>query len=170
MGDELNKRTRTVSWSDPMITAQAAMNMDALAFLQAIMEGDIPAPPIAELMGFRLVEVAEGRAVFEVEPAEYHYNPIGVVHGGLPATLLDSALGVAAHSIVARGMMYTTTQLNINLVRALTKDTGTVRAEATVLHAGRSLITAEAYVRDVNGKLYAHGTTTCFVYPIPQGG
>lgn len=162
-----NNRTRTYSWHDPMETASAARQMSGLEFLQALIRGEIPAPPIAHTLGFTLAEVAEGRAVFVGEPAEYHYNPIGVVHGGLAATLLDSALGCAIQSALPRGVAYTTVELHVNLIRALTLNTGQIRCEATTIHVGRQMATAEARLTDMDGKLYAHGTTTCLVFPLP---
>ena len=115
------------------------------------------------LMNFSLIEVGEGHAVFAVEPAEYHYNPIGVVHGGLAATLLDSAMGCAVHSTLAAGSGYTTLEIKVNFIRAMTAETGRVRCEANVVHAGARTATAEGRVIDEAGKLYAHGTTTCLI-------
>ena len=117
-------------------------------------------------MGYDLLEVEAGRAVFGCLPAEYHYNPMGSVHGGLAATLLDSALGLAVYSALEAGTGYTTVQLNIHLVRAMTVDTGYVRVESRVLHVGRKLATAEATIIDKQGKLYAHGSTTCMVFSL----
>lgn len=162
------ERQRTVTWHDPMQTARAALEMNGLELLQAMLRGEYPKPPIAEMLNFTLLEAEEGRAVFGVEPAEYHYNPIGVVHGGLACTLLDSALGCAVQSQLPAGLAYTTVQLNVNLVRALTLETGFVRCEANTVHVGRQMATAEARIIDARGKLYAHGTTTCLVFPVAQ--
>src|SRR5215216_6187792 len=142
------------------------MSYDGLAFLKAIADGTLPAPPITETLGFTLVEVEEGRAVFAGVPEFRHYNPIGVVHAGYAATLLDSALGCAVHSTCKKGEAYTTLELKLNLVRAITTDTGRITAEARVLHRGRSVGTAEGYLRDAAGKLYAHATTTCMIFPV----
>lgn len=125
--------------------------------------GDIPPPPIAALMGFGIAEVSEGRVVFTCTPAEYHYNPIGSVHGGLAATLLDSALGCVVQSMLPAGVAYTTAELHINYVRAITTQTGPMRCEAEIIHSGRRLATAQGRLIDAQGKLYAHGTTTCLV-------
>lgn len=160
----MTDRTRTFTWDDPMIGAEAARSMNGQDYIRALMSGDLPAPPIMHLMGYTLVEAGDGRAVFECQPAEYHYNPIGVVHGGLAATLLDSAMGCAIHTTLPAGTAYTTVELHVNLLRPLTKDTGTVRAEGKVIHAGRQLATAEARIIDSSGKLYAHGTTTCLLF------
>lgn len=157
-------RTRTVTWEDPVASARKGREMSGLAFLRAIQAGELPPAPIATLLGLRPVEVEAGRVVFAVEPAEYHYNPIGVAHGGLAATLLDSAMGCAVHSTLAAGTGYTTLEFKINFVRALTSETGEVRAIGTVIHAGGRVATAEGRLVDLAGKLYAHATTTCIIF------
>lgn len=138
---------------------------DGLSFLQAMIAGTIPQPPMTETLGFRLVEVAKGRAVFAGEPQFRHTNPMGTVHAGFAATLLDSAMACTVHSTLARGESYTTLEFKLNLVRALTPDTGPVRAEGRLLHRGRSVATADAELRDRAGKLYAHASTTCMIFP-----
>jgi len=158
-----SERSRTVTWQDPAELGKAAFSMPGAAFLRAIAERRLPPPPIATLMGFDIVEVGEGRVVFAVEPQEYHYNPIGVVHGGLAATLLDSAMGCAVHSLLPEGRAYTTLELKVNFVRALTRNTGRVQAIGKVIHLGGKVATAEGTVVDASGKLYAHGTTTCLL-------
>ncbi|HKP73033.1 MAG TPA: PaaI family thioesterase [Pyrinomonadaceae bacterium] len=158
------KRTRTVSWEDPRALAEAGGGLSGLEYLQKIVAGELPRPPISALMNFGLAELGEGRAVFTVEPAEYHYNPIGVVHGGLAATLLDSAMGCAVHSMLPAGAGYTTLEIKVNYVRPMTAATGEVRCEATVIHVGGRTATAEGRVVDQGGKLYAHGTTTCIIF------
>jgi len=162
------KFSRTYEWEDPTPHVQAGLQMSGLDYMQALIDGKFPPPPIAQTLGFQLVEVEEGRAVFAGEPAGYHYNPIGVVHGGMAATLLDSALGCAIHTTLPQGIGYTTVQLNVNMVRAITIKTGRIRCEATVIHSGRQMATSQAEVRDSNGKLLAHGTTTCLVFPLPE--
>ena len=137
--------------------------MSGFEFLQKIVAGELPPPPIASLMDFQIVELAEGRAVFAVDPAEYHYNPIGVVHGGLAATLLNSAMGCAVHSMLPAGTGYTTLELKVNFIRAMTAETGRVRAEGKLIHLGGRTATAEGRVIDESGKLYAHATTTCLI-------
>jgi uncharacterized protein (TIGR00369 family) len=163
MADE--NRSRTTIWEDPMAGAALGATMSGMDYLQAMLAGKIPAPPIAVTLDFRLSEVSEGHAVFTGTPAEFHYNPIGVVHGGLIATLLDSALGCSIHSMLPAGTGYTTLELHVNFVRPLTRDTGEIRCEAKVLHIGKRLGTAEAKVFDSAGKLYGHGTTTCMIFP-----
>lgn len=138
---------------------------DGVGFLKAMIAGTIPQPPMCELLGFRLIEVESGRAVFEGTPGAQHYNPFGVVHGGLAATMLDSALGCTVHSTLPQGDGFTTLELKVNLVRAISKDTGPLRAEARIVHRGRTVATAEADLKDAAGKLYAHATTTCMIFP-----
>jgi uncharacterized protein (TIGR00369 family) len=156
-------RTLTVTWDDPLATAARGAEMSGIDRLRAIAAGTLAPPPMAQLMGMRLTEVDEGRAVFEVEPAEQHYNPIGVVHGGLAMTLADSAMGCAVQSCLPAGVAWTTLELKINLVRALTLDSGTVRCEGSVIHVGRRVAMAEARLFDGQGRLCAHATTTCMV-------
>lgn len=146
---------------------EQALALDGLAFMQAMMRGEVPSPPIAQTLDFLLVEVGPGRAVFQGEPGIKLLNPLGTVHGGWFATLLDSALGCAVHTMMPAGRAYTTAELNVNLVRAITPDLPRVRAEAEVLHCGRQLATAQARLVGPDGKLYAHATTTCLVFDVP---
>jgi uncharacterized protein (TIGR00369 family) len=157
-------RTRTISWEDPRVLAEAARGLSGLEYLRKIVAGELPRPPIGALMNFNITELSEGRAVFTVEPAEYHYNPIGVVHGGLAATLLDSAMGCAVHSTLPAGGGYTTLEIKVNYIRPMTAETGRVRCEAKVIHVGGRTASAEGRVVDESGKLYAHGTTTCIIF------
>jgi uncharacterized protein (TIGR00369 family) len=132
--------------------------------MRALIGGDLPPPPIAALMGFLLIEVGEGTATFRGEPGEQHLNPIGSVHAGFAATLLDSALGCAVHSTLPAGAGYTTLELSVNLVRGITPDTGPVLCTGHVLHAGRRTATADAkLVQETTGKLLAHAKTTCII-------
>src|SRR5262245_27966412 len=144
----------------------AFATMSGVALLQAMMRGDQPPAPIAELMGFRLCEVEVARVAFEGEPAPCHYNPIGTVHGGYAATLLDSAMGCAVHSVLEAGMGHTTLEIKVGLVRPITVETGPVRAEGTLLHRGRRTATSQARLVDAGGKLLAHGTCTCLLFPL----
>jgi len=148
-----------------VVTPDTLKSYDGLGFLKAIIDGTVPNPPISELVGFHLAEVENGRAVFESAPDFRHYNPIGTVHAGFTATLLDSALGCAIFSTLAKGDTWTTLELKLNLVRPLTKDTGPVRAEGRILHRGRTVATSEGDLKDRAGKLYAHATTTCMIFP-----
>ena len=157
-------RTRTITWADPRALAEAGRGLSGLEYLQKIVAGELPPPPIGALMNFGLAELGEGQAVFTVAPAEYHYNPIGVVHGGLAATLLDSAMGCAVHTTLPAGVGYTTLEIKVNYVRPLTVETGEVRCEARVIHVGGRTATAEGRVLDGEGRLYAHATTTCLIF------
>jgi uncharacterized protein (TIGR00369 family) len=158
-------RSRTITWEDPVETFAAASEMSGLEFLRAIGEGRLPQPPMARLLGFEGLEAGEGRVVFAVTPDESHYNPIGVVHGGLAMTLLDSAMGCAVQSTLPAGSGYTTLETKVNFARAITRDTGRILCEATVLHAGRTVATAEGrVVAEETGKLLAHGTSTCLIF------
>ncbi|MES2878996.1 MAG: PaaI family thioesterase [Pseudomonadota bacterium] len=138
-----------------------------LALMQAMLQGELPYPPIAQTLDFCLVEVGHGHAVFQGTPGVAHLNPMGTVHGGWFATLLDSALGCAVHSRMAAGQGYTTAELSVNIVRALTPKVSRVRAEGKVIHCGRQLATAEAKLFGPDGTLYAHATTTCLVFELP---
>jgi uncharacterized protein (TIGR00369 family) len=157
------KKTLSISFEDPGALAAAGRSMAGIEFLQAIRDGRLPPPPIAELFGMRLAEVERGRAVFEVVPAEQHYNPIGVVHGGLAMTLLDSAMACAVQTHIAAGSGYTTLEVKVNLVRAITAASGKLRATGKTIHVGSRIATAEGRLEDASGKLYAHATTTCIV-------
>jgi uncharacterized protein (TIGR00369 family) len=161
----MQPRERTVTWEDPVASAARGARLSGIEYLNKIAAGEIPPPPMAVLLGFELDTVEEGRAVFAVTPAEFHYNPIGVVHGGLAATLLDSAMGCAVHSTLPAGAGYTTLEFKVNFARAITGDTGRVVCEATVIHRGRTVATAEGRVTaEATGKLLAHGTTTCLIF------
>ena len=147
--------------ADPRDVAEQGLRLSGMDYIRAIFAGELPAPPIAELMGFRGVSAEPGRAVFEMEPGPQHYNPIGSVHGGVALTLLDSAMGCAVHTLLEAGVGYTTLEVKTNFVRAITLDTGPIRCEGTVLHRGSRVATAEGRLTDEAGKLLAHGTTTC---------
>ena len=157
------ERTRTIEWGDPVASARKGREMSGMDFLRAMIAGELPGPPIAWTLDFRLLEVEEGRATFGMEPAEFHYNPIGMVHGGVAATLLDSAMGCAIHTLLPAGVGYTTLEIKLNLLRAITRDTGPVRAVGTVIHAGRTTALTEAKLTDAAGKLLAHATSTCLI-------
>ena len=141
------------------------MARTGLQFLTDMVEGKLPQAPMCATLGFHLAEASDGYARFDGVPEFRHYNPIGTVHGGFAATLLDSALGCAIFTTLAKGEAWTTLELKLNLVRPINKDTGTVRAEGRIIHRGRTVATAEGTVKDKAGKLYAHATTTCMVFP-----
>jgi uncharacterized protein (TIGR00369 family) len=158
-------RIRTHEWEDPMVTAAAARSgsMTGLELLTALSRGELPAPPIMSTLGFDGFEVGPGWARFSFTPGEHHYNPIGSVHGGVAATLLDSALGCAVHSTLPAGVGYTTVDLQVSFVRAITASTGPLRCEGRIIHAGSRMATAEARITDPSERIYAHGTATCLV-------
>jgi len=156
-------RSRTHTWREPVPWA-AAGDVSGLELLRKVIGGELPEPPISGTLGFRLVEADEGRAVFEGDPGEHLLNPMGTVHGGFLATLLDSALGSAVASVLPRGRAYTTVQLNIHMVRPVLADTPTLRCEGRTVHVGRTTATAEARVLGAaDGRLHAHATTTCAI-------
>jgi uncharacterized protein (TIGR00369 family) len=148
-----------------VVAPEVLQSYDGLAFLQAIIDGTQPHPPFSETFGTYLVEVGEGRAAFEGWPRYRHYNPIGTVHGGFAATLLDSALGCSVFSTLKKGDAWTTLEIKINFVRPLTNETGPVRAEGRIIHRGRSLATSAGELKDRAGKLYAHASTSCMIFP-----
>ncbi len=157
-------RSRTLVWQDPVPTAAAGATMTGMEYMTAVVTGTVPPPPIAVTMRLRPVELEQGRVVFEGEPGEEHYNPIGVVHGGYAATLLDSALGCAVHTTLPAGVGYASLGLEAKYVRPITRDTGRVLCEANVLYAGRRQATAEANLTAAeSGKLLAHGIATCMI-------
>ena len=137
--------------------------MGGLAFFKHMLEGQMPQAPMTKLLKMRLLEVEEGRVVFGARPSRGHYNGMGVVHGGFAATLLDSALGCAINSMAPPGKIFTTLELKINYTRPLTEEVGQVRCEARVIHLGSRTATAEGRITGPDGKLYAHGTTTCII-------
>lgn len=166
--------TAQLAWTDNVSTAptrvvepaafrlaRLARDYDGVEFLEAIRTGQLPPPPIAELLGFEIVEVEPGKVTFALDPAQKHYNPIGTVHGGVTATLLDTVMGCALHSLLPAGAGYTTSDISVRYVRPITLDTGRVLATGTVLHKGRRTATAEArLVDEATGRLLAHSTST----------
>ncbi len=163
-------RTRTYEWEDPSITATAVGRASGLDFLRAMQAGWLPGPPIAATLDFALDEVDEGRAVFSITPGEEHYNPIGSVHGGVYATLLDSAAGCAVQSTLPPGMGYTSLDLTVKFLKRITADTGRVRAIGTVVSRGRQTALAEARLLDTEERLLAHATSSCMLFPVPASG
>jgi uncharacterized protein (TIGR00369 family) len=154
-------RKRTFEWDTPTPFAKRIAGKTGLELLQLVIDGTLPRPPMASLMDIQLVEASKGRAVFRGTPQEFHYNPIGSVHGGYGATLLDSAMGCAVHSMLGAGDTYTTLEFKINFLRALTHQTGEVQGIGVIVHAGRTTAIAEGKIVDEGGKLYAFATTTC---------
>ena len=138
--------------------------MSGLAYLKAVQAAEMPPPPAANLIGMTLNEVNEGRVVFAVEPAQYHYNMMGTMHGGIAAALLDSSMGCSILSLLPAGHRFTTLEIKVNYLRPITDATGTVTCEGTVIHHGARTATAEARIVDARGKLLAHSTTTCMIF------
>jgi uncharacterized protein (TIGR00369 family) len=157
-------RTRTLTWQDPLPAAAAGAELSGIEYMLAILDGKIPPPPIAVTLRMAVVDVGDGEVIFEGLPGEEHFNPIGVVHGGYAATLLDSAMGCAVHTTLPAGVGYTTLTLETKFVRPIGRDTGVVRAEGRVVHRGRRQATSEGrLVAAESGKLLAHGSGTCLV-------
>ncbi len=152
-----------VGWARP----EQAAGKPGMALFEAMLAGDIPPPPIGETLDFTLVHAEPGRAVFQGRPLQRHYNPMGTVHGGWFATLLDSCVGCAVHTMMPPGKAYTTLELKVNIVRALTDRVPLVRAEGKTIHVGGQTATAEGRLFGPDGKLYAHATTTCLVFDFP---
>ena len=157
-------RRRAHEWADPTVSAAAARELDGITFLREMMAGRFPPPPIAAALGFGLVSVEPGRAVFDITPAEYHYNPIGSVHGGVYATMCDSACGCAVHSMLPAGAFYTSLDLTVKFIRPITTGTGRLVCEGTVEHFGSRTALATARLTDSGGKLYAHATSSCLIF------
>lgn len=150
-----------------VVPPDAATAMDGLEFLQRMIAGEYPAPPIAETMGFLAVEAEHGRCRFEGAPSAAFLNPLSTVHGGWHATILDSALGCAVHTLIKAGQGYTTVEMKLNYVRALAPDAGLLSCEGKVIHAGARIATSEARLVDAAGRLIAHGTETCLIFDMP---
>lgn len=158
-------RRRAYTWDDPRPAVEASQQMSGLEMLQAVGAGKLPRPPALDTLAIDPVEVEPGRVVFEMTPAEWHYNPLGTVHGGVLATLADSALGCSIHSRLPAGTGYTTLGINVSFLRPVTLDTGRIRCEGIALTVGRRTATATATITDLAGKLFGHATTTCLVFP-----
>lgn len=160
------KQRHMVEWEDPLPHIQQALGWSGLETMQAYITGQLPPPPIASLMNLRILEVEEGRAIVSTTPGPQHFNTLMTIHGGFLATVLDSALGCAVHSTLPRGMLYSTAQLSIQYTRPVLPETGELLCEGAVLHRGQKMLTAEAYLRDNEGRLYAHATASCLTFPI----
>jgi uncharacterized protein (TIGR00369 family) len=158
-----DRRRRCHEWPDPAVFAGAARTLAGADFLRALADGTLPPPPFASTLGIALVGVEPGRVVFEFTPAEYHYNPIGSVHGGVTATMCDSACGCAVHSMLPAGTFYTSQDVSVKFLRAVTAGSGPLRCEGTVLHLGSRTALAEATLTDAAGRRYAHATSSCLI-------
>lgn len=156
--------SRTYGWADPRQTAEASKTMAGIDFLRAMMNGQLAQCAYQQTMDYDLVEVGDGRVVFAGKAAEYMLNPLGSVHGGYYAGMLDSALGCAIHSRLPAGQTYTTLEFKLNMVRAIPTDGRVIRAIGQVVHPGRKIATSEARLEDDGGKLYAHATCSCMIF------
>lgn len=160
-------RTRTIHWQDPMIGAARAATMPGLDYLQAMIDGEIPPPPIISVMDMSLVSVASGSATFTCRPNESHYNPIGTVHGGFVCTALDSAAGCAVQTTLPAGVGYTSLEIKVNYLRAVSAASGELTVVGTVIKPGSRVAFAEAVVTDAQGRVVATASSTLLVFPIP---
>jgi uncharacterized protein (TIGR00369 family) len=162
-------RSRTITWTDPARTRFRGRSLTGYERLVAMQRGELAAPPAATLLGMQLDEVASGRTVFSLLADEMHENPMGTMHGGIVATLVDTAMGCAVSSILPVDCAFITLELKTNYVRAITQATGRVYAEGTVVHSGGRVATTEARVHDDSGALYAHATSTCLIIAAKRG-
>lgn len=156
-------RSHTFTWHDPQAIARTGRGLSGIELMRAILAGELPRPPITAALGFTVAAVEEGSVTFAFTPAEYHYNPIGSVHGGVAATLLDSAMGCSVHTLLPAGVGYTTLEIKVNYIRPLTAESGEVRAVGSVLHLGAKTAIAEGKLLGADGRLYALATTTCLI-------
>jgi uncharacterized protein (TIGR00369 family) len=159
----MSERTRTYSWEDPTVIRDAMAGRSGLELMQMLARGELAPPPIAQTLDFTLTEAERGRVVFECEPAEFHYNPIGIVHAGLAMTLMDSAMGLAFVTTLDEPAGWTTLECKSNFTRPLTAGMGVVRCSGTVVHRGRRVVTTESRIEDGQDRLCAHGTSTILV-------
>ena len=161
----MTMRTRTIQWEDPRISSRDTQSISGLDYLCAIRDGNIAPPPAAHLVGYHIVNVDTGQAVFELNPSECHYNPFSTVHGGLLSTLLDTAMTAAVMTVLPAGKACSTLELKVNFIRPVSSRTGLIRAKADIIHTGKQIATVQGYIRDTKEKLYAHATSTCLIIP-----
>ncbi|MCP4118032.1 MAG: PaaI family thioesterase [Desulfobacteraceae bacterium] len=158
------ERKRTIIWDDPKNSARDAASISGLDYLKAIKDGKISPPPVAMLLGYKLYDVENGHAVFELAPGEHHYNPFATVHGGIISTLLDTTMTASVLSTLQKGLSCSTVEIKMNFVRPITAKTEVLRCEARPIHVGKRLATVEGRLKDKNGVLYAHGVSTCSIF------
>ena len=163
MDADFAERSRTFAWEDPLPPLASSRELDGLSYIRAMIAGDYPPPPIASLMNFWLVSAAPGEAVFECEPGEYHYNPLGMIHGGLACTLLDSVVGCAGHTTLPAGVGYTSIDLNVSYLRPILSTTGLLRATGRVVKGGQRVIFASGELTDAAGTVLATATSSLLV-------
>lgn len=157
-------RKRTHQWANPTELAEQAGTLSGFDFLNGILNGKIPPAPIAETLDFHPLDLEPGKVVFEFVPQEFHYNPIGTVHGGVITTLLDTAMGCALQSVLPKGQAYTTLELKVNFIRAVTEKSGKLKSTGKIIHSGKTTALAEANLISETGTLYAHGVSTCMIF------
>lgn len=161
------KRSKTICWDDPQNSKRAAIAMiSGLDYLKAIKKNRISPPPVANLVGYKICEVDYGYAAFELNPAEYHYNPFATVHGGILSTLLDTAMTSSVLSTLPKGVSCTTIEIKVNFIKPVTVDTGILKCEASPLHVGKKIASVEGKLKDKNGLLHAHGVSTCSIFRV----
>ena len=160
-------RSRTFSWSDPSVHAGELGRRSGLELMLAMRDGELPPPPVMEMIGMGGLDADEGRVTFYLDPQEFHYNPLGSVHGGVIATMLDSACGCSVHTTLPAGVGYTSLDLNTKFLRAVTVDSGRLTVAGSVLQKGRRTALAEARMTDARGRLVAHATSSCLIFDLP---
>jgi uncharacterized protein (TIGR00369 family) len=168
MQTQVDARQRTYSWTDPLVNSAEVGRRSGLELLQAMSAGEIPPPPIMHTLGIESIEADEGRVRVLMTAHEYHYNPLGTVHGGVISTLLDTAAACAVHSTLPPGFGYTSLDLNVKFLRPVTVDSGQLRCEGTVVNRGRTTALSEARLYDGAGRLVAHATSTCLLFGVEQ--
>jgi uncharacterized protein (TIGR00369 family) len=159
-------RERTIRWDDPRALAAAGQTMSGRDFLEAMLRGDVPLPPICRLVDFSIDRVGDGSVEMVLKPQESQYNPIGSVHGGIIATVLDSVMGCAVHTKLPFGRAYTTLEIKVNYLRGVNRDSGPMKAVGRVIHLGRQTAMAEASLSDASGRLFAQASTTCLIFEV----
>jgi uncharacterized protein (TIGR00369 family) len=160
-------RSRTFTWTDPSVTAAQVGRRSGLELMRAMRDGELPPPPVMEMIGMGGLDADEGQVTFYLDPQEYHYNPLGSVHGGVISTLLDSACGCSVHTALPAGVGYTSLDLTVKFLRAVTVDSGRLTVAGTVLQKGRRTALAEARMTDARGRLVAHATSSCLIFELP---
>jgi len=158
------QRTRTYEWADPLEIAEIAKKMSGNNFLEGVLKGELPGPPVAATLDFHPLSLEIGKVSFEFIPQEFHYNPLGSVHGGVISTILDTVMGCALHSKLSQGIAYTTLELKVNFIKAVTEKSGRMIAEGRLIHSGKTTALIEADLKNEKGILYAHGTSTCMLF------
>ena len=156
-------RERTFQWDNPLEGAKQALQMSGLDYLRAMGDGKIPFPPLLHALDFKPTHLEKGKVIFSFQPQEFHYNPIGSVHGGVISAILDSAMGCTLHSILETGSGYTTLELKVNFLKAITTKIDELHAVGKIIHAGGRTALVEAQLIDKDNTVYAHGVSTCLI-------